>query len=137
MVTRRRLKEALKFEEAADEFSLGRGLKRVCVGPNGRGCPEKITDPVILEVAHIGGGGKSEREALKKFYREHELRVPNKRPGGRVYLQMLKVAEDLGYQPNARLDWQCPNCNQREARAGTYEARRAVRSGAHREDIGG
>jgi hypothetical protein len=121
-------REAREFEEAADEFSRRRGIERKCVGPNGRGCPDHVSDPLILDVAHIGGGGAKERETLKLFVRDHGGRVPNEHPGGRVYLQMLLWAEDRGYEPAARLGWQCPNCNQRERRAKIIEARRAARA---------
>jgi hypothetical protein len=120
-------REAREFELAAEDFSRRHDLKRTCVGPNEAGCPERVSDPTILEVAHIGGGGKEEREALMQFARRNGIRVPNNHPGGRVYLMMLNQAEAIGYRPMARLAWQCPNCNQREQRAKVIAARRAVR----------
>jgi hypothetical protein len=120
-------REALEFELAAGVFSRRHKLKRVCVGPNETGCPERITDPTILEVGHIGGGGGKEREAVKKFAFANRIRVRNKRPGGRVYLMLLNEAEAAGYKPDTRFGWQCANCNKREHLAKTIAARRAVR----------
>lgn len=119
---------ALEFEQLADEFSRRRGVERVCVGPDGKGCPDHVVDPFILDIGHIGGGGSKEREALKAFNRAHGGPVPNKKPGGLAYLRMHLWAEDHGYKPGVPLGWQCPNCNQREARAKIMEARRAARA---------
>lgn len=124
---RRRLNEARLFERAAERFSRNHRLKRVCVGPNRKGCPEHVKDPVILEVGHIGGGGTEERRRLKEFVRSHGGRVPNENHGGRVYLEMLDWAERQGYHLGVELDWQCPNCNQREIRWKTFGARQLVR----------
>jgi hypothetical protein len=122
------LRDALEFERLADEFSARRGVQRVCIGPGGNGCPDHVVDPYILDVGHIGGGGSAEKKALKAFNREHGGPVPNKHPGGLVYLRMLQWAEERGYQPGVPLGWQCPNCNQREARAKTIKARRDARA---------
>jgi hypothetical protein len=131
-VARRLEREAWEFEKAAEEFSLRHKLKRECVGPNGMGCPESLRDPTILQVAHLGGGGREERGALKQFAARKSLKVPNGNPGGRAYLLLLNQAESMGYKPIARLAWQCPNCNQREQLARVIAARRAVRAEAAR-----
>lgn len=121
-------RDALEFEELADEFSRRRGVERVCVGPDGKGCPDHVIDPFILDVAHISGGGSKEKRALKAFYRTRGRSAPKEHPGGLDYLRMLKWAEERGYKPAVPLGWQCPNCNQREARAKIIEARRAARA---------
>jgi len=126
-------REAVAFEEEAEKFSRRHGVERKCAGPNGSGCPESVSDPFILDVAHIGGGGSAERKSLKEFNRTHGGPVPNERPGGFVYLRMLNWAEERGYVPRARLGWQCPNCNQRETRAQVIAARRSAHERAIEE----
>lgn len=126
-------RDALEFERLANEFSRRRGIRRECMGPHGQGCPDHVVDPLILDVGHIGGGGSKEKQALKAFYRKKGKPVPKNHPGGLDYLRMLLWAEDHGYKPAVQLGWQCPNCNQREARAKLIEARRAVRAARNQE----
>ena len=133
-VRRLRLKEAIGSSEPPTSLSA-QGAQKGVRRPRGKGLPREHHGSVILDVAHIGGGGAADKAALKEFYKSHDMRVPNEHIGGRVYLEMLNTAEDLGFVSGARLGWQCPNCNQREARAVNYEARRAVRNGVHPDDV--